>query len=95
VARFAGFALQPHAPALAGGTRGGFDLRKPILPSARAGPTVALLEEGQGFYSGKLAGDVAGRWLVSIEDPAGQWRLHGEWLADSEEPLRLKAQGEK
>ncbi len=39
VARFARFALQPHAPALAGGTRGGFDLRKPILPSARAGPT--------------------------------------------------------
>ncbi len=57
--------------------------------------TVALVEEGQGFYSGKLAGEVAGRWLVSIEDPAGQWRLHGEWLADSIEPLRLKAQGGK
>lgn len=57
--------------------------------------SVAMTAEGQGFYSGKLAGGVAGRWLVSIEDPAGQWRLHGEWQADSDEPLRLTAQGEK
>ncbi|MCG2578808.1 FixH family protein [Dechloromonas sp. XY25] len=57
--------------------------------------SVAMTAEGQGFYSGKLTGEVAGRWLVSIEDPAGQWRLHGEWQADSEEPLRLTAQAGK
>jgi hypothetical protein len=56
---------------------------------------VKMVSEGQGFYSGKLAADVSGRWLVTIEDPAGQWRLHGEWLADSEEPLRLSAKAEK
>ncbi len=56
---------------------------------------VEMATEGQGFYSGKLAGEVAGRWLVSIEDPAGQWRLQGEWQADSVEPLRLTAQAGK
>lgn len=51
--------------------------------------------EGQGFYSGKLAAEVSGRWLVSIEDPAGKWRLQGDWQADSEEPLRLTARAGK
>src|SRR5574343_1417273 len=57
----------------------------------RAGQDQAVqrVSEGQGFYSGKLAAEVSGRWLVSIEDPVGQWRLHGEWQADSDEPLRL------
>jgi hypothetical protein len=54
-----------------------------------------MVSEGQGFYSGKLATEVSGRWLVSIEDPAGQWRLQGEWQADSEEPLRLAAKAGK
>lgn len=53
---------------------------------------IAMTSEGQGFYGGKISGEVAGRWLVSIEDPAGKWRLHGEWQADAEEPLRLTAQ---
>ena len=52
---------------------------------------VKMKLEGQGFYSGKLAAGVSGRWLVSIEDPAAQWRLQGDWQADSEEPLRLTA----
>jgi hypothetical protein len=56
---------------------------------------VKMTLEGQGFYTGKLAGDVSGRWLVSIEDPAGHWRLQGEWLADSAEPLRLTAKADK
>jgi len=57
--------------------------------------SVRMVAEGQGFYGGRLAADIAGRWLVSIEDPAGQWRLHGEWLADSVEPLRLTASAGK
>lgn len=56
---------------------------------------VQMISEGQGFYSGKLAAGVSGRWLVSIEDPAGQWRLQGEWQADSVEPLRLSAKADK
>ncbi len=45
--------------------------------------------EGQGFYAGRLAADIGGRWRVSIEDPAGQWRLQGDWEANADEPLRL------
>jgi hypothetical protein len=56
---------------------------------------VQMRSEGQGFYSGHLSADISGRWLVSIEDPAGQWRLQGEWQADSVEPLRLQAKAEK
>ncbi|MBS1144664.1 MAG: hypothetical protein H6R14_2070 [Proteobacteria bacterium] len=56
---------------------------------------ITMKMEGQGFYSGKLAEEVSGRWLVSIEDPAGQWRLQGEWLADLVEPLRLTARAAK
>jgi len=52
---------------------------------------VKMTMQGQGFYSGKLAEEVSGRWLVSIEDPAAKWRLQGEWQADSLEPLRLTA----
>lgn len=46
---------------------------------------------GQGFYEGNLLADINGRWHVSIEDPAGKWRLQGDWRVDSEEPLRLLA----
>ncbi len=66
------------------------DLRLAHPTRAGQDQTLAMVSEGQGFYSGKLQGEVGGRWLVSI--PAGQWRLHGEWLADSDEPLRLTAQ---
>lgn len=56
---------------------------------------VELRAEGQGFYSGKLSTELTGRWLALIEDPAGKWRLQGDWLVDSEEPLRLTARAEK
>ncbi len=46
---------------------------------------------GQGFYEGSLLADINGRWHVSIEDPAGKWRLQGDWRVDSEEPLRVTA----
>ena len=56
---------------------------------------VKMTSEGQGFYSGQMTVEVAGRWVVSLEDPAGNWRLQGEWLADSGEALRLVAKVEK
>lgn len=64
-------------------TRSGFD------------QNVKMASEGQGFYSGKLTEEVTGRWLVSLEDPLGKWRLQGEWQADLEGPLRLVAKAEK
>lgn len=56
---------------------------------------VKMVLEGQGFYGGKLDAEISGRWLVSIEDPLGQWRLQGDWHADSVEPLRLTAKADK
>lgn len=56
---------------------------------------VEMTADGTGMYTGKLTADIAGRWLVSIEDPAGKWRLQGEWKADSGEPLRLTAKADK
>lgn len=52
---------------------------------------VKMKSEGAGFYGGKLAAEVAGRWHVTIEDPAGQWRLQAQWQASDDEPLRLDA----
>lgn len=53
--------------------------------------SIKMSSQGQGFYSGELPVDIGGRWIVSLEDPAGRWRLQGEWLADSGEALRLAA----
>jgi len=50
-----------------------------------------MKNEGQGFYSGNMAADIDGRWLVTIEDPEGHWRLYGEWISDADQPLRLLA----
>lgn len=52
---------------------------------------VKMTAQGKGFYSGDLTAEIGGRWIVALEDPAGQWRLQGEWLTDSGEPLRLAA----
>lgn len=56
---------------------------------------VKMVSEGQGFYGGKLSADIFGRWHVSIEDPAGKWRLQGDWLADAEGPLHLTSRPAK
>lgn len=56
---------------------------------------IEMSADAPGLYTGKLTEDIVGRWLVSIEDPAGKWRLQGEWKADSGEPLRLTAKADK
>lgn len=56
---------------------------------------ITMTSEGQGFYGGRLSADIFGRWYVSIEDPAGKWRLQGDWLADAEEPLKLTSRPAK
>jgi len=81
---------------------GGETVLPEVVTLKLAHPTRAghdqLLEmkaDGAGMYVGKLTEDIGGRWLVSIEDPAGKWRLQGEWKADSGEPLRLTAKADK
>ena len=50
---------------------------------------VKMVAEGQGFYSGQMASEFSGRWIVSVEDPSGGWRLQGDWQVDSSQALRL------
>jgi hypothetical protein len=81
----------------------GTDVKLPDVVTVKlAHPTQAgqdqmikMTTEGQGFYNGQMASEVAGRWIVSIEDPSGEWRLQGEWLVDSGEALRLVARRSK
>lgn len=81
----------------------GTDVKLPEVVSVKlAHPTQAgrdqlikMTSEGQGFYGGQMSVAVAGRWIVSIEDPSGDWRLQGEWLVDSGEALRLVARASK
>ena len=56
---------------------------------------VKMTTEGQGFYSGQLAGELHGRWIVSLEDPSGKWRLQADWQAESTEALKLTARPAK
>ncbi|HRE17678.1 MAG TPA: FixH family protein [Rhodocyclaceae bacterium] len=51
--------------------------------------TVTLRPQADGFFAGELSDDFAGRRYVMLEDPAGQWRLQGEWPADGRQSLRL------
>lgn len=55
---------------------------------------VAMKAEAPGFYNGVLKEAIAGRWLVIIEDPKGNWRLQGEWVANEDEPLQLQARAQ-
>jgi hypothetical protein len=52
---------------------------------------IKIVAEGQGLYGGKTVGELHGRWIVSLEDPSGKWRLQGDWQAESLETLRLQA----
>lgn len=53
--------------------------------------TVEMKTEAPGMYGGMLTSELAGRWIVTVEDSAGNWRLQGDWKVDSGEPLRLGA----
>ncbi len=52
---------------------------------------VDMTAESSGFYIGKLSAEVEGRRHVVIEDPAGFWRLQGDWRIGEDAPLRLDA----
>lgn len=52
---------------------------------------VVLKRDAQGFYVGRLGSPLRGRWHVSLEDAAEQWRLTGDWNVDRQPTLRLVA----
>lgn len=56
--------------------------------------SVTLKAEGKGLYGGAMPSEISGRWIVTLEEPGGNWRLQGEWRTDVREPLRLGAGAE-
>lgn len=64
-----------------------------IMHPTRAGldQSLTLITEGKGEYSGKLASELTGRWHVTLEEPAGNWRLTADWKADQTDTLLLVA----
>lgn len=60
-------------------TRAGFDQK------------IALESDASGFYIGRLAEPLAGRWHVSLEDEDRNWRITGDWNVDKQPSLRLPA----
>ncbi len=62
-----------------------------IMHPTRSGQDqlVEMRMEAAGFYGGQLVDSLSGRWLITIEDPEGNWRLHGDWKVGDGEPLHL------
>ena len=58
-----------------------------------ADQTLQLRAAGAGAYSAQLAERLSGRWHVTLEDEAGQWRLTGEWLVEQAATLHLPSDG--
>lgn len=52
---------------------------------------LALRREGAGIYDGTLEPLPGGRWHVTLEDGAREWRLVGDWLTDKQSVLRWTA----
>ena len=52
---------------------------------------VVMKSLGGGMFAGDLKAGIGGRWIVSLEDIKGDWRLQSEWIADSGEALQLSA----
>lgn len=59
--------------------------------------SIELTAESPGFFAGKLAQPLVGRWHVSIEDIDSKWRLHSDFQADAMDSLRIGGvqQGQK
>lgn len=68
------------------------DLFLNIVHPTRSGldQKLALHREGTGVYGAALV-PLRGRWHVALEDDQHEWRLLGDWLADSEQQLHLRA----
>lgn len=68
-------------------------LRLRIVHPTRPGmdQVVRLARGGAGVYEAAAVAPPAGRWLVTLEDEAGNWRLTGEWRVPQQMELQLAA----
>lgn len=63
---------------------------KAVHPTrAGADQSVTMKRDGVGFYIGRLASPLRGRWHMSLEDEGRKWRITGDWNADSQSTLHL------
>ena len=53
--------------------------------------SIRLLRDDGGGYSAAFADEPTGRWYVSLEDEAGEWRLSATWDATRQPVLVLNA----
>ena len=68
-------------------------LRLRIVHPTRPGmdQLARLARVDAGVYEGVSVAPRAGRWLVSLEDEDGSWRLTGEWQVPQQTQLQLAA----
>ena len=64
-----------------------------IIHPTRAGSdqTIVLKQDASGFYAGRFASPISGRWHVQVEDQQKRWRLAAEWNIDRQPALHLQA----
>ena len=67
-------------------------VRLRLAHPTRAGKdqTKLLAAQSGGWYEASLLPPEAGRWLVTIEDPAKTWRLSGKWHLPAERAVVLE-----
>ena len=72
-------------------------VRLRLVHSTRAGKdqTKMLTAQAGGWYGASLLPPEAGRWLVTIEDPAKTWRLSGKWQLPAERAVLLEPPRER
>jgi hypothetical protein len=67
-------------------------VRLRLAHPTRAGKdqTMLLTAQPDGWYGATLLPPEAGRWLVTIEDPAKTWRLSGKWHLPAERAVVIE-----
>jgi len=57
-----------------------------LVHPTRAGldQRVTLVRTAAGEFAGRLDPPVAGRWLVTLEDDSGRWRVTGAWHTEDD-----------
>ncbi|MBI2306567.1 MAG: FixH family protein [Rhodocyclales bacterium] len=67
-------------------------LLKVVHPTrAGADQNVVMKRDAAGFYVGRLAVPLKGRWHVLLEDEEHKWRIAGEWNSGEQAAARLTA----
>lgn len=55
-----------------------------LVHPTRAGmdQQVTLIRAASGEFTGRLSAPIPGRWLVTLEDDSGSWRVSGAWRTE-------------